>query len=258
MKEMFFLLAMPRSGNTLFSSIMNQNSDIAVTANSITPEILKRIDLLKKTETFKNFPDHKSLDNVLCSIYDNYYKDWKCKYIIERSAILNRGNKYLINKYLKKPFKCIIIWRDLLDVLASYIKWFETEPTAFPNKLKNKNMEEKLNFIMSKNGAVLKSLNSIENALKEENKDMCHFLTYDNLVYNTENEIIKIYSFLNIPYFKHNYNKLSQFKVNDISYDDSVVGKNMHTIKIKIEKQLNPYRDKIPESIVKKYKHICI
>jgi len=258
MKEMFFLLAMPRSGNTLFSSIMNQNPDIAVTANSITPGILNSIYLLKRTEVFKNFPDHQSLDNVLFSIYDTYYKDWKCKYIIERSAILNKGNKYLINKYLKKPFKCIIIWRDLLDVLASYIKWFETEPTAFPNKLKNKSIEEKLNFIMSKNGAIIKSLSSIKNALKEENKDKCHFLTYNDLVSNTENEIIKIYTFLNIPYFKHNYNKLSQFKVNGISYDDSVVGKNMHTIKTKIKKQLNPYIKKIPENIIKKYKHVCL
>ena len=27
-------------------------------------------------ETFKNFPDHNSLDNVLSSVYDSYYKDW--------------------------------------------------------------------------------------------------------------------------------------------------------------------------------------
>ena len=31
-KQIYFLCAMPRSGNTLFASIMNQNPDIAVTA----------------------------------------------------------------------------------------------------------------------------------------------------------------------------------------------------------------------------------
>ncbi len=35
-----FLVAMPRSGNTLFASIMNQNPEIAA-ANSITLEIMK-------------------------------------------------------------------------------------------------------------------------------------------------------------------------------------------------------------------------
>jgi hypothetical protein len=63
-KKIFFLLALPRSGNTLFGSIMNQNPDIAVTANSITLEIMKDVFLLKQTDVFKNYPDHKSLDNV--------------------------------------------------------------------------------------------------------------------------------------------------------------------------------------------------
>ena len=60
-KKLFFLVAMPRSGNTLFSTIMNQNPDIAATANSVTLEIMKDIFLLKQTDVFKNFPDHKSL-----------------------------------------------------------------------------------------------------------------------------------------------------------------------------------------------------
>ena len=52
-KKIFFLLALPRSGNTLFGSLMNQNPDIAVTANSITLEIMKDIFLLKETDVFQ-------------------------------------------------------------------------------------------------------------------------------------------------------------------------------------------------------------
>ena len=40
-KQLFFLVAQPRSGNTLFASIMNQNPEIAATPNSITLEIMK-------------------------------------------------------------------------------------------------------------------------------------------------------------------------------------------------------------------------
>ena len=49
-KKLFFLVAMPRSGNTLFTSIMNQNPDIACTPNSITLEIMKDLFLLKETD----------------------------------------------------------------------------------------------------------------------------------------------------------------------------------------------------------------
>ena len=46
-KQLFFLVAQPRSGNTLFTSIMNQNPEIACTANSITLEIMKDVYNLK-------------------------------------------------------------------------------------------------------------------------------------------------------------------------------------------------------------------
>ena len=57
-KQLLFLVAQPRSGNTLFTSIMNQNPEIAATANSVTLEIIKDLFLLKQTDVFQNFPDH--------------------------------------------------------------------------------------------------------------------------------------------------------------------------------------------------------
>ena len=60
-KQLLFLVAQPRSGNTLFASIMNQNPEIAATANSITLEIMKDLFLLKQTDVFQNFPDHRVL-----------------------------------------------------------------------------------------------------------------------------------------------------------------------------------------------------
>ena len=41
--KFFFLIALPRSGNTLFASIMNQNPEIVCTGNSITLEIMKEL-----------------------------------------------------------------------------------------------------------------------------------------------------------------------------------------------------------------------
>ena len=257
-RKIFFLLALPRSGNTLFGSIMNQNPDIAVTANSITLEIMKDIFLLKETDVFQNYPDHKSLDNVLSSVYSSYYKDWNYKYIIDRGPVMTPGNLMLMKQHLGQPIKCIIIWRDLLDVLASFIKWFETEPTAFPNRYGKKTIEEKLWMLMKVNGGIAKELTAIQNALLPENKRMCHFLKYDELVNDTANQINKIYDFLEIPKFNHNLKSLNQFKVNGMSYNDTVVGNKMHTIREEIRKEANPYRAMIPESIIREYGHIVL
>ena len=253
-KKLFFLVAMPRSGNTLFTSIINQNSNIACTPNSITLEIMKDLSLLKETDVFQNYPNHQSLDNVLDSVYVNYYKDWPQKYIIDRGPVMTKGNFQLMQKHFKKPFKCIVIIRDLMDVLASYMKWYTKEPNAFPNRYGCKNDEEKLSMIMNKDGAVAKDLEAIKNAYNYP--DICHFMKYDNLVQNPEEEINKVYTFSNIPYFNHRFFDLNQIQVNGMGYNDSIVGKNMHTIRNEIKKEYNPYIEKIPQRIREKYGHI--
>ena len=253
-KKLFFLVAMPRSGNTLFASIMNQNPNIACTANSITLEIMKDLFLLKKTDVFKNYSDYNSLNNILDSVFVNYYKDWPQKYIIDRGPVMTTGNFALMQKHFKKPFKCVVLLRDLMDVLASYIKWYTENPDAFLNKLNLKNDEEKLSMLMNTKGAIAKDLEAIKNAFNYPN--MCHFIKYNDLVQNPKEEINKVYNFLNIPYYLHQFTNLQQININGIPYDDTIVGNNMHKIKKEIKKEYNPYIEKIPQRIKDKYGHI--
>jgi len=253
-KQLFFLVAQPRSGNTLFASIMNQNPEIACTPNSITLEIMKDLFLLKNTDVFQNYPDHKSLDNVLDVVYDNYYKDWPQSIIIDRGPVMTPGNFALMQKHFKQPFKCIVLLRDLMDVLASYMQWYTENPDAFPNRYSCKNDEEKLGMIMNKDGAVAKDLEAIKNAFNYP--DICHFVKYDNLVAQPEQEFCKIYQFIDEPYFNHKFENLQQVEVNGMKYDDTIVGKNMHNIRSIVRKVPNPYLDKIPERIKQKYGHI--
>ena len=252
-KQIYFICAMPRSGNTLFASLMNQNPDIAVTANSITLEIMKELFLLKKNDIFKNFPDEQSLNNVMDEVYNLYYKNWNYKIIIDRGPVCTPGNLMVMQKHFKQPLRCVVLVRDVLDVLASYIKWFENEPTAFPNQYAT--LDEKLSQVMRKHGAVGKELTSIQYLLRHP--EMAVFIKYNDLVINPEKELRKVYTFLNLPYYPHTFTNLNQLVVNCVQYNDSIVGKNMHTIRTeKVMKVENKYRNKIPERFVKEYGHI--
>ena len=253
-KKLFFLVALPRSGNTLFASIINQNPEIAATPNSITLEIMKELFLLKETDVFQNYPDHKSLDNVLDIVYDTYYKDWPQRIIIDRGPVMTPGNFALIQKYFKRPFKCIVLLRDLMDVLASYIKWYTENSDAFVNRYNLKNDEEKLGMIMNTKGAVAKDLEAIKNSYNYPG--LCHYVKYDDLVVQPKEEFEKIYQFLGESYFNHKFEDLQQVEVNGIKYDDTIVGKNMHNIRSVVRKVHNPYIEKIPERIRQKYGHI--
>ena len=257
-RKLFFLVALPRSGNTLFASIMNQNPEIAATANSVTLEIIKNLYLIKTTDTFQNFPDHKSLDNVLDNVFTNYYQQWSQRIIIDRGPVMlsgNPGNFELMKKHFKPGFKCIILLRDLMEVFASYMQWYTENPDSFVNRFGLQTDEEKLGMIMNKDGAVAKDLEAIKNAYNYP--DLCHFVKYDDMVENSKQEFRKIYEFMGEPYFNHRFDNLDQVNVNGLSYDDKVVGSNMHKLfDGPVKKVYNPYIEKIPERIKNEYQHI--
>ena len=60
-----------------------------------------------------------------------------------------------------------------------------------------------------------------------------------------------------MDYYSHRYHSLDQFNLNGLGYDDTDLGKNLHTIKTKeLKLEENPYKKMIPQSIIDKYGHI--
>jgi len=110
-------------------------------------------------------------------------------------------------------------------------------------------------MLMNSKGSIAKELEAIKNSFNHP--DICYFIKYNDLVQNPEEEINKIYNFFNIPYYPHYFENLQQININGISYDDTIVGNNMHKVwSGKIRKIYNPYIEKIPKRIREKYEHI--
>ena len=251
-KKIFFLAGFPRAGNTILASILNQNPNICCTPNSIVLEIYKDLFLLKKTDVFLNYPDYKSLDNVLDAVYDNYYKDWNYKYIIDRAPAGTPGNLNLLKRHFKKPIKIIFLVRPILEVLASWIDWANKTPDSFIRKIGTPT--QACDYLMSKESQITKQLRCMHNLLKPENKHHVHFVDYDEIVFKPKETINGIYKFLNIPKYKHRFINLEQVKVNGLSYDDKIVGEGMHTIKTKsLIKTKRNIKNILPTKIIEKY-----
>ena len=60
MKEYYFFTSMPRAGNTLLGSLINQNPNLCLTPNSIVPDMLWELERIKDKNTYKNFVDDKA------------------------------------------------------------------------------------------------------------------------------------------------------------------------------------------------------
>jgi hypothetical protein len=104
---------------------------------------------------------------------------------------------------------------------------------------------------MKPGGAIHRQHLAIENSYNY--KDMCYYINYDDLITNTKQTFINLYKFLNTSWYDHDFKNIKQFKINNVSYNDSIVGKNMHKLKQEIKKESNDYVSQVPESIIKKY-----
>ena len=62
-KNFYFVCGLPRAGNTLLGTLINQNQDISFGPNSILAQVLYQTALVKTTEVFKTFPDETSFSN---------------------------------------------------------------------------------------------------------------------------------------------------------------------------------------------------
>lgn len=247
MKNIYFLIGLPRAGNTLLGSLLNQNKKISVTANTLLCDVIENIEVLKNSLIFKNFPDHNSLDNVVKNVFNNYYNDWNAEYIIDRGPWGTPGNLKNLKKIINKP-KFIILYRPILEVLASFVR------------IENpKNIQAACDDYMNinKNSILLKNVWSVKNII--ENKEEHLIIRYNNLVNDPLIEIKKIYEFINVPYSETKLINFDKFNVNNVCYDDSVLNANLHEIRTdKISFSKYEVKEVLSKNIIEKYSGLDI
>jgi hypothetical protein len=222
LKQICFLVSLPRAGNTVLASVLNQNKKIGCTANSIVFELLHRINETKNNGMFTNFPDHGSINNVSKKIIENYYEDWKHEIIIDRSPATTPKN---LEYYSYQNHKFIFLKRNLIEIVKSFVN------LALKNDNK-KPIEEIYQDILNPNSILQRGILAVTNGMKTIQKEKYIVIDYNDFVRDPKKEINNIYKFLNIESFEHNFKNLDQFSINGIQYNDNIFDsfKNIHTI----------------------------
>jgi len=123
MKKIYFISGFPRAGNTLLSSILSQNPLIGATGQSFLPDIFYAIkNAQMNSPRYNSWRDNSSLENIFHNIFHNYYQNWDKDYIIERADWMTPYNINVLQQYCPNEIKIVLLVRDVLDVIKSFIK----------------------------------------------------------------------------------------------------------------------------------------
>lgn len=242
MPKIFFQSSLPRAGSTLLQNIIGQNPDFYVTPTSGLMELLygakvnytevnefkfsKEPDLMKKA--FASFCN-EGIHGYASAITDK-------KYYLDKGRAWGFYINWLESFMTYQP-KMICMIRDLRDVFCSMEKAFR----------KNPEKERMINWAELRNNTTAKRIDTwtgtppvgiaierLESILQMGNGNKILFIKYEDFCLRPDAEISRIYQYLEVPFFSHNFDYIPQITDEDDTPND---GFGDHIIRNKLELQ---------------------
>lgn len=227
MKKIFFQASLPRAGSTLLQNIMGQNPDFYVTPTSGVLELV-----FAARGNYSNSPEFKAQDSELmkkgflnfCNKgLQGFYDGVTDKpYVIDKSRGWGYYHDFLDSFYPNPKIICMV--RDPRDIFASMEKNFRKNPHLDLGLANNAEMRglttEARIDIWVQNPPVGLAFERLYQILREKNDRHIHFIKFETLTRQPKKEIEKLYSYLELPSYEHDFNNIQQIT----QEDDSVYG----------------------------------
>jgi sulfotransferase len=223
MYKIFFQSSLPRSGSTILQNILAQNSDIFPTQASGLLEIL--LSMREKYTTLQEFKaQHSEITEKafykFCQeglkTYYNTLTDKK--YVIDKS----RGwgiNYDFVHKIIGEEPKIICMIRDIRDILANMESNFRLNPNKQINlydwsKNQGTTIPKRVD-IWLQNTQVGVSIERLSEIFRTGLNTKILFVKYEDLCLYPDTQLSRIYDFLGVPYFEHNFDDIEQNIIQD-------------------------------------------
>lgn len=245
----FFNSSMPRSMSTLLQCILNQNPEIAATPTDPVLEYLYGARI-----NFTSTPEVKAIDSELAlknwrgfcwgglNGYATAYTDKSNICIKTRGGTIHY--KWFESFMPYKP-KMICMVRNLKSIFSSMEKLYRKNQEHHQEIQNHKNMTgtttaKRIDFWVASPpvGLALERLN--QTFLEKINENILYVRAEDLTSY-PDREMQKIYKYLELDYFKHDFDNVEQ----TVKEDDSVYGltNDLHTIKNKVQPLKTDYNE---------------
>jgi sulfotransferase len=240
-KQIFYSSSLPRSGSTLFQNIMADNpafyctptsgvADLILNAKNIfnQSQAFQAQDLTKMEPPFVEFC-RKGMQGFFDAITD-------APYVLDKSREWNIHYN-LLDRLFPNP-KMICMVRDPRAIYASMEKNFRKNPLRENNtqdvaKLIGTTLDKRINM-WADSVPIGVSMDRLKDCFQQGIDKKMLFIRYEDLMANPEQEIRRVYEYLELPYYEgHNFETVTQH-TQENDYIHGVYGD--HKLRTKFEK----------------------
>ena len=262
MKKIFFQSSLPRAGSTLLQNVMGQNPNFYVTPTSGVLELL-----YASRGNFTSSPEFKAQDSkVMEEGFKSYCKNGLEGFfngITDKPYVMDKSRGWGIHYNFLKSFypnpKVVCMIRDLRGVYSSMEKNFRKNQHLDSGIVNHSQMQgtttEKRVDIWSNTQPVGLAIERIYQIIREGIDKKMLFIRFEDFCQKPEQEMYKIYNYLELPQYKHDFNNVEQLTKEDDSvygiYGNHKIKKEIKPLKIDYEEVLGP---NLCNGILNKYK----
>lgn len=221
-QKIFYNSSMPRSGSTLLQNILGQNPDIYTTPTSGLYEILAAArTIFSDGLEFKAQNQNQMYDGfrgfLKSGLYGFYNNITDKPIVIDKCRGWNSEWEF-VNAFDPNP-KMICMIRDIRAVYASLEKKFRKNPlidhhlTSWGD-LVGTNTDKRID-VWSKNPPIGPSMDRIYQVLVQGLHRKILFVKFEDLTTNPNEQIRRIYDYLELPFYQHDFDNVNQITNED-------------------------------------------
>ena len=244
LQGVFYQSSMPRALSTTFQNLMFQNPDFYCTPTDGVLELL-----FGARANFSNSPEFKAQDHELMKkAFLNFCRqglNGYCESLVEGTdakyvLLKSRGfgvYRPFIESFMENP-KVICLVRNLKDVVASYEKIYRKtqyrhDPIRDDMSARGTVVHKRVDEWMNPQNTIGRAVERIMEMTRQGYDDKVLFIRAEDLCLYPETTMVKVYDYLGLPYFEHDFDNIVQ----RTAEDDSVYGltPDLHTIRQKLE-----------------------
>ena len=236
-KTLHFIAGLPRAGSTMITNILKQNPDIHGEAVSSLSSLIGSVHAnWYSYDTNKEYDNPAAKLGVLRGILTGYYSH------INRPIILDKDRQWvsqinMLESILDRPVKIICMVRNPAEILTSFEKLRKYNPLFFalPDQTlrETSTIASRAYFYAGPNGPLGLAHANLKDALTMGYLDRLLFVDYNRFCNSPKSQTNRIYEFLELPSFTHNFKQIEQTE----QYNDIAIGlPNLHKIKSSVDR----------------------
>ena len=253
----YFMAGLPRAGSTLLKSIINQNPNIYTQPVTPVMELMYHTEQYFLTsEQYIGYPNPEGAYKLISNIIENYYFKVEKPIIIDHNRAWS-NNIERLKTYITPNPKIICPVRDISEILTSFITMIHRnsdEVSFIDQTLIDKGFtvddDNRCQYLMSDDGIVEQALWAQSQAFIRNETDYLLMVEYDDLVNIPQETMDRIYNFLEIDGYKHDFNNV---KNNHRGSEKQWNLKDMHHVRNKVQKISKKPEDVLSSFILNKY-----